>query len=685
MADTTVIAVDHPPLTIDDYDSGLSVPPFDTDFFSQGAQGDGQNDAVVDDLDFDFSFDDLYLPSPDELDDLLNPSQIQEFAAHVDQFPVHILGEGCNLGYISSDDAGISNSGSPVLEPHQIPGHLSVPSPESNGSNHETPENCNDDVKVTSWPSPESRGSDICGSNVSKESKNRINRSVDFSPSPNNSMSNETAMANQKAKSEELSKMKIRSSSLKRKKDSENPENSNSSNNNGVLSEEDEKRKARLMRNRESAQLSRQRKKHYVEELEEKVKMMQSTIQDLNTKVAYFMAENTTLRQQMGGNISAPPPGMYPPPSMMMYPWMPCPPYVTKQGSQVPLVPIPRLKPQQPAQAPLKAPKKVENKKGERPTKIKKVASVSFLGILFFFMLFGCLVPIFNVRYGGVRDTLTIGGSYDGVFEEHHNGRVLMMNGTRSRDNVTEPLVASLYVPRNDKLVKIDGNLIIHSVLASERTVSSSEDTAIAVRGGLSHTVRVPELRAIGSGSADRVERKLSATDGKIQQWFQEGLAGPMLSTGMCTEVFQFDVSSASGAIVPAAAATATATATATQNITQGHNRNSTQLTRAAKNRRILRGLPITHSESTHNISKRSSGKKNPHEHGLNGNNTVSPMVVSVLVDPREVGGDADVDGVIKSKSLSRIFVVVLIDSVKYVTYSCGLPFKGSPHHLVTT
>ncbi|CAA0832869.1 bZIP transcription factor 17 [Striga hermonthica] len=667
MADTTVIAVDHPPLTTDDYDLGLSVPPLDTDFF---AQGDGQNDAVVDDFDFDFSFDDLYLPSPDELDDLLNPSQIQELAPHVDQFPVHILGEGCNLGDISSDDAGISNSGSPGLEPH-----LSVPSPESNGSNHETPENCSDDVKVTSWPSPESRGSDICGSNVSKESKNCINRSVDFSPNPNNnSMSHKTVMANQKAKSEELSKMKIRSSSLKRKKDSENPENSNSSNSNGVLSEEDEKRKTRLMRNRESAQLSRQRKKHYVEELEEKVKTMQSTIQDLNTKVAYFMAENTTLRQQMGGNVSAPPPGMYPPPAMMMYPWMPCPPYVTKQGSQVPLVPIPRLKPQQPVQVPPKATKKVENKKGERPTKTKKVASVSFLGILFFFMLFGCLVPIFNVRYGGVRDSLTIGGSSDGVFEEHHNGRVLMVNGTRSRDNGTEPLVASLYVPRNDKLVKIDGNLIIHSVLASERAVSSSGDTALAVRGALGPTVRVPELRAIGSGSADRVGRKLSATDGKIQQWFQEGLAGPMLSTGMCTEVFQFDISSASGAIVPA-----------TQNITQGHNRNSTQLTRAARNRRILRGLPITHSESTHNISKRSSGEKNPHEQGLNGNNSVSPMVVSVLVDPREVGGDADVDGVIKSKSLSRIFVVVLIDSVKYVTYSCGLPFKGSPHHLVTT
>uniref|UniRef100_A0A3Q7G3Y0 Uncharacterized protein n=1 Tax=Solanum lycopersicum TaxID=4081 RepID=A0A3Q7G3Y0_SOLLC len=44
-------------------------------------------------------------------------------------------------------------------------------------------------------------------------------------------------------------------------------------------------------------------------------------------------------------------------------------------------------------------------------------------------------------------------------------------------------------------------------------------------------------------------------------------------------------------------------------------------------------------------------------------------MVVSVLVDG---------DGIIGTKSVSWIFVVVLTDSVKYVTYSCILPFKGS-------
>ncbi|KAL3568935.1 hypothetical protein D5086_028825 [Populus alba] len=108
-----------------------------------------------------------------------------------------------------------------------------------------------------------------------------------------------------------------------------------------VSSEEEEKRRARLVRNRESAHLSRQRKKHYVEELEDKVRAMHSTIADLNGKVSYFMAENATLRQQLNGNSACPPP-MYAP--MAPYPWVPCAPYVVKpQGSQVPLVPIPRL------------------------------------------------------------------------------------------------------------------------------------------------------------------------------------------------------------------------------------------------------------------------------------------------------------------------------------------------------
>nr|GMD43051.1 bZIP transcription factor 17-like [Ipomoea batatas] len=129
---------------------------------------------------------------------------------------------------------------------------------------------------------------------------------------------------------------------------------------------------------------------------------------------------------------------------------------------------------------------------------------------------------------------------------------------------------------------------------------------------------------------------------------FNLACEGPMLSSGMCTEVFQFDISSA---IVPA---------TSTRNVSM-----------EGKNRRILHS-PIPISASSQNMSEENVGRN-----GHTKNTTVSPMVVSVLVDPREMG-DADGESVMGTKSLSRIFVVVLIDSVKYVTYSCMLPFKGS-------
>ncbi|KAK4432042.1 bZIP transcription factor 17 [Sesamum alatum] len=767
MAEATVVAVDLPPPPPEttECDSGLSIPPLDTAFFSQQLvddDGDNQHDVVIDDLDFDFDIDDLWLPSSDDLDDLLNTDPLQDFDAepgsdsNFSQFEPnldqlygffkstsselrHIYGDGDFLGDRSPNGSGILNSASPGLESNQISGYLNVQSPESNGSNRGIPENCGGNADVLDCPSPESQSSGNCGSNVSENSNNNVNRSVS-SPGNSNNSSSRTGVVDQKIKLEEPSKNKVNSSLLKRKKDcgdllnntvesrinkcrksNFNSENNDNTDAKAGSSEEEEKKKARLMRNRESAQLSRQRKKHYVQELEDKVKMMNSTIQDLNAKISYFMAENATLRQQMcGGAVPpppmVPPPGMYPHPAMM-YPWMPgAPPYMVKpQGSQVPLVPIPRLKPQQPAQAP-KGPKKAESKKKEGP-KTKKVAGVSFLGLLFFIMLFGGLVPLVNMRYGGVRESLMGGESYvgSGYYEKHH-GRILMLNGTeygekygdirdynckRDHDsggkpssyefvqvgNVSEPLVASLYVPRNDKLVKIDGNLIIHSVLASEKAMSShgerGGETGLAIPGDLSpipvpgmgrNGARYSHLRALAAGSTDKENKNSKATDGRLQQWFREGLAGPMLSSGMCTEVFQFDVSpvSASGAIVPA---------TTSRNISKEQNQNSTHLSKG-RNRRILHSLPIPLPESSHNISRQHTGQ-NSQKENLNRNNSTLPMVVSVLVDPREAA-DVDVDGVMGTKSHSRIFVVVLVDSVKYVTYSCMLPFKGSAPHLVT-
>ncbi|KAJ4892075.1 bZIP transcription factor 17 [Raphanus sativus] len=410
---------------------------------------------------------------------------------------------------------------------------------------------------------------------------------------------------------------------------------------------------------------------------------------------------------------------MYPP---MGYQWMPCPPpYMLKQqGSQVPLVPIPRLKPQSALGS-----SKGKSKKSE--TKTKKVASISFLGLLFCLFLFGALAPVMNVSYGGISGAFY--GNYrsnyvtDQIYS-HRRSRVLETSGSGAgsggfngngmhcgRDsnisatessvppgNGSEPLVASLFVPRNDKLVKIDGNLIINSILASEKAVVASRkasesnerkaDPLISkdyppalplpgvgkIEDMAKHLYRskAEKQKALSSGSDDTLKEKIKtkAASGEMQQWFREGVAGPMFSSGMCTEVFQFDVSSTSGAIIPASPAA---------NVSAEHSNNATD-THMRKNRRTLRGLAIPLPGSDFNFTK---------EHQRNSSSKeikpASSMVVSVLVDPREGGDGVDIDGMIGGpKSLSRVFVVVLVDSEKYVTYSCVLPRSGAPH-LVTT
>jgi hypothetical protein len=473
------------------------------------------------------------------------------------------------------------------------------------------------------------------------------------------------------------------------------------------INEEDGKKKEGLSRNRESAQLSRQRKKHYVEELEEKVRSMHSTITELNSKVSYFMAENATLRQQLlSGANGTTSPMMYPPP--MGYPWVPT--YMVKQqGSNVPLVPIPRLKPRQPSSAPKF--KKTESKKSEGKSKTKKVASITFIGLLFFIVLFGGLAPIVNMKFGGTRDGVT--GGLDVVgngFYDQHRGRVLRVTGNGSCESIgsdftdgmfdigikpklssgsdefacvrngSKPLVASLYVPRNDKLVKIDGNLIIHSILASEKARASQQATGkengsetglaipkdlYAALGKHPHIYRNSNERpkALSAGASDKLKdhRKSPAADGKVQQWFLEGLAGPMLSSGICTEVFHFDVSSASAlrGVVPASSVT---------NTSRQHKNNTTRITKAG--RRLLRGPPAP-------LPVNCLGEQQMRRDNFQRNTSV---IVSVLVDPREA---ADNEMIGSPKSLSQIFVVVLLDSVKYITYSCMLPRAGTTH-LVT-
>lgn len=762
---------------ISDY-NGLAVPPLDDDFFSDDFNNsllffNDNNDDGDDVLNFDFTFDDVVHLPPDNFadPDFVHPvnvssSDLDESGSNTESHELTRLSDDPNFnvaGYFNVDGDGENENSSENVpkmsecvsvevvrvcdDASQVNASSSDSRDWSNEIENKNLNFCGDSKKI------EARKQEISGQTSSQGSDN-CERSV------GSSMKSDVAnnVVDWKIKVEELGK---NNQLLKRKKEDQDVisestrtikyrRSANAVGGGGVTTDEsnvfsetnddDEKRKTRLMRNRESAQLSRQRKKHYVEELEDKVRAMHSTIQDLNAKISYIVAENASLRQQQmngGGGVGAPPmQGMYPHPPMapMGYPWMPCPPYMLKpQGSQVPLVPIPRLKPQQPAVKPVK---KESSKKNVGKSKTKKVASVSFLGILFFMLLFGGLIPMVNVRYGGIRDAISGGSGYigNGIYDQRHE-RILMVNGTNheygakgsdkkfdawkdhgggaesimkqsgsdefaSSGNASDPLVASLYVPRNDKLVKIDGNLIIHSVLASEKAKASHDDgkaksdreTSLALALHLaphvsvqgagqnderqSHIYRstIEQQRALASGAGGKDKDNLKSTpaNGKLQQWFREGLAGPMLSSGMCTEVFQFDVSPSPGAIVPATPGS--------RNMSAEERKNSTHLIKG-KNRRILHGLSVPLTGSANNISEENTGS-NSQKEKFHRNSSVSPMIVSVLVDPREVG-DADVDGTIGAKSISRIFVVVLLDSVKYVTYSCMLPFKGSSH-LVT-
>ncbi|XP_068660727.1 bZIP transcription factor 17-like [Aristolochia californica] len=763
-------------------DSNLAVsfPPVDTDLienyfpvdFTFG--DDFANDLGFDDA-LDFSIDDFLAPPDNE--ECKNESGFSNLS--------HASGSPERAGFsnsTSSDSHGADDRGSDPAR------YLDFSSPESEdhggGCKGEVADSKSpNDARVLDLPSPDSNNfdrnsyaSDDRSSNVGKVSdpqspdsahsaheitKSSTSSSLDSSNNPSNPVF-------QQIKPEDDSKLS------KRRKEREdgngNPKvakcrrssspdmNATSTHTFRSGSEEEEKRMSRLMRNRESAQLSRQRKKNYVEELEDKVRTLHSTVIELNGKLSYIMAENATLRQQVGGGalatVYAPPPPM----GAVHFPWVPCTSYAVKpQGAHVPLIPIPRLKPQQPVPAP-KA-KKCEKKMAENKT--KKVASVSFVGFLFFFLLFGGLFPFLNGQYGGVTDLgrsdivhrMSMGqsrgrvlpvsgylnhtdpnyryrlGAYSGKKGpgernfEHLGGKnagtnvfepeVKCKGECRSSGNSSKPLLASLYVPRNDRLVKIVGNLIIHSVLASEKASShamsgsknekghdsldnEAAKTRLAIPGSTvsalalsKHGIGVerqsnlyrasaqhPKAIGSGSGSGDfhRDKRESAPSDGSLQKWFREGLAGPILKSGMCTEVFQFKVSNTPAAIPPVESVA---------NFSESQPNPAGRSMR--KNRRILHHPPLPLPGTSLNETVKPSN--NSTEDNFHGDSSESSsMVVSLLVDPREAVEDGEGMFAPKSKSLPRIFVVVLLDSVKYVTYSCVLPLKGATGpHLMST
>ncbi|CAN6482873.1 unnamed protein product [Victoria cruziana] len=498
------------------------------------------------------------------------------------------------------------------------------------------------------------------------------------------------------------------------------------------VNEEEDKRKARLMRNRESAQLSRQRKKHYVEELESKVKSMSSTITELNNRIACITAENASLRQQLVS--SCPQPNAYPPPHMgpVGFPWVPYPSYPLNPqsgiafvpASQLPVVPIPKLKMQQPASAPkVKKPssKAMSNESAKKSGKAtKKVASVTFICFLISLMYFGDLYSVLNFTYGGHSDNVRSRFDYvdsefgsnlketDGTNFGYVNGIESERYGTwRTGESRLDPWAPDVncsslpfYGSDSEKSMKYldtrpkdafgnnDGLADVETENTSLANIKDVRSTfPVPLTGNeikrISNFDRGPAERQIGlaSGSGDHFvedHHTSSVYDGPLKKWFHEGIAGPFIRSGMCTEVFRFEVTSTAKdhtTIIPSGSSEA-------RNSSEHHGANRTS-SDMIRNRRFLYAAAIplagkTLHSTTSDYSRNATGTK---EGTFADNSEVfSSMVVSVLLDPRETGDSSNV--LPSPKSLSRILVVVLVDSVKYVTFSCTLPFKGSSPRL---
>ncbi|KAH0758147.1 hypothetical protein KY290_021640 [Solanum tuberosum] len=177
-----------------------------------------------------------------------------------------------------------------------------------------------------------------------------------------------------------------------------------------------------------------------------------------------------------------------------------------RRGSQVPLVYIPKLKPQAVVPVP-RSSKKVQKKKSE--VKTKKITSVRFLGVWFFMLLFGGLVPLLKVRWR----VLTIDGPVNGTgYSGKYGGKDHSLHCDRGGQGES-----------NQKNTNKAADKFVHYVFASEKAKAShgsadskNSEASLAVPGDLGPAVpgihpclyRSPaaEQRILGSEEKENVK-----------------------------------------------------------------------------------------------------------------------------------------------------------------------------------
>ena len=142
---------------------------------------------------------------------------------------------------------------------------------------------------------------------------------------------------------------------------------------------------------------------------------------------------------------------------------------------------------------------------------------------------------------------------------------------------------------------------------------------------------------------------------------------GPVFSSGMCTEVFQFETSPSS------------ATSSQRTNIEDEQMQDKGKLKEhAPADEAISRSGLHSRKTASYAVPLPPVGHKALLKGGSKERNMTntkdgcsSSVVVSVLAES-EFGEQAK--SIAGGKGPSKIFVVVLIDNVKYITYSCKLP-----------
>jgi hypothetical protein len=162
----------------------------------------------------------------------------------------------------------------------------------------------------------------------------------------------------------------------------------------------------------------------------------------------------------------------------------------------------------------------------------------------------------------------------------------------------------------------------------------------------------------------------------------------------MCTELFQFDTSPVTSA--PSEESSNAAAKDVAESVASEAAQGNTHSNASSKNsvplmpqsRRNPFAVPLPPTSPSGRVSGAKNGsdptveklvREQLHQQGEMGNQ--SSMVVSVLAGPQEFADTSRRKG---AKGMSRIFVVVLVDGVKYVTYSCVLPSTGPQPHIVT-